>query len=215
MSNETVGNLSAQRNARNAIERVQALETVIFGETPKDGERKPGVIESLSKQLDQVQQQLSEAVEVLDAVAKAIGPDAVGKIVTETRVENARNDAKRQQDQLQKLLAAGQLKAVPAIGENSFVVGVETKPDGAIVEPGWFMHHMSQLKPTAKEALAGQAVGFKFATESGGQYEVKEIYEVQQVPATQPAPEPTPGLQVDNKTEVFTPGISSTPPKGE
>lgn len=213
MANETVGNISAQKSARNALERVQQIEDIVFGAVDKaTGERKPGAFESLSKQLDATREQLAGAVEVLDAVVKTLGPETVEKIVIESRVAQARSDAAKQQEQLNGLLASGAMKVTEVVGEQTFVCGTEAKPDGTQIEPGWFLHHMSQIKPAAKEQLMGKAVGFSLTTESGNTYTVTALYEAvppDQRPKETPAPAPvSDGPRVESANEVFAPAIT-------
>jgi hypothetical protein len=212
MSNQhtTINHLN---KARNVLERVQSVETVLFGEFDnKTGEQKSvGAIESLSKNIDVTRNQLSGLAEVLDAVVRAVGVAEIERIVAESRIDNARKEAGEQQHKLATLVAEGKVVAVDAIGADSIVVGVEATPDGKVVEPGWFIHPMSSIKEKNREELLNKSAGFSITTDSGNTYTVKEIYEVNKNPPEVQAA--SSGPKVESTVELMPPSLSSTTPQ--
>lgn len=170
MATETQTNISAQKNARNALQRVEQLEDTI-----------PKVISSFSQALNQLQQQVTNAVEVLDAAISLLGPEQVQKTVVDARVTRARAEAESQKGQIAELVADGTLLADQVVTDKSIVVGQETREDGTLIEPGWFQHQFSQIKPEFQKELLGKGPGTEFKTANGNTYKLLEVYTVDEV----------------------------------
>jgi hypothetical protein len=170
---ETIAQL-AQKNSRNAIQRVEELEKLV-----------PQVISATNNAVQQIQVQLSGAVEILDAVIQALGVETIEKIVTENRTRRADEQNAKTREQIDGLVAQGVLVAGDKVSEQSLVVFKEFNKEG-VEQVARLQHVFKQLQEEFKPQLLGAAVGAKVTAATGSSFEVLEIYEI--VEAKQPAP---------------------------
>lgn len=178
MSNaETVANL-AQKNSRNALQRLDAVE-----------QTQAQVVQALNSTLGPLQQQFSQYVEIVDAVTAILGDEVVANRVAEIRKERAIQQAEVQAQQVKTLVANGILAVASVIGEKSLIVGKEFDKEGHEMLPGRRQALLSQIRTDLQEKLMGQGVGFKLDTGDGA-FEVLEVYDV--IEKTAPTAEAAP-----------------------
>jgi hypothetical protein len=170
---ETVANHAA-KSARNALQRVEetlkrvdTLEQII-----------PKLVDATNNAVGQLQSQLSQAVETLDAIIGILGPDAVSTAVLEARQTRAVNNSEQQKAKLAEEVAAGRVKVVDVVTEKSLLVFKETGKDGAEVVPSRVQFAATQLKPEFREQLLGKGAGASITdAENGHTFEITEILE--------------------------------------
>jgi hypothetical protein len=154
------------KNLENTIERVTQLEKVI-----------ESIIPAINKTFSNTNQQISEAVEVLDAVVKTLGPATIEVAMVEERKAKATQEMERQKNELSVALAEGSLVSVDKVTEKSLIVGKETNPDGNIRHPGRVQVVYSRVEADFQAKLLGQAVGYVLELPTGGKFEVVEVFE--------------------------------------
>lgn len=166
----------AGKQARNAMERVTALENVV-----------PQIIGMLQN----IQAQFSQSVEILDALVENFGIETVEKTVVANRRQKAIAKSTEETKQVAALIEQGVLKATTKVAEHNMLVFKETKPDGTPNEPVSRVQFMyEQLQEQFRTQLIGKAVGEKLASPGGNIFELAEIYEV--VPQAAPVPDVAP-----------------------
>jgi hypothetical protein len=163
MSQETKQNISAQKAARSAMQRVEQLEQIV-----------PQIIRATQ----QTQAQFSQSIEILDAVVQILGPEAVEKAIAENRRERAKLTVADQLKKLEEDLASGALVKVDSITENSLIVFSESTPDGKPLDPDRTQLNFSTLVPQFKEELLLKGPGAKITSPNGNTFEVMEVYDV-------------------------------------
>ena len=176
------------KQARNAIERMDAIEQLI-----------PKLIEATNRSLGQLNDQLAGAVEIVDAVVQILGEEAVSRAVSETRLVRAKETAKNQEAAIAKGVEAGQLKKTETVTPTSYIVFKEYDKEGTELAVSRFQSSLKNLQPKVREELAGKTVGYKVKVEGEHSFEVMEIYEVvptSELPVKQPTtPVPAPATE--------------------
>lgn len=162
----------AKRSA-NAIDRIGELENA-YTLMSKDMQR---VLPAIDQAIQAIQQQLSGAIEVLDAVVATLGVETIEKCMIENRRSKATTMMETDKARLEAELAAGSKVAVPAITDKSTVVGTEKEQDGSVRHPGRAQLVFSRIAPDFQDKLLGQAVGFVLELPTGGNFTVDGIYE--------------------------------------
>lgn len=165
---ETVANI-AQKNARNAMQRVEALEEVI-----------PNIVSSVSTGMGKVQQQVNQLAEVVEALVSLAGTEAVQKAVMENRKAADVRKVEAEVAQLAKAVETGALKTADAVADNCVLVFAEYDKEGKPLEVnGRSQFSVGQLQPQFKDELMGKKVGATITSPEGHKFEVKEIYAIQ------------------------------------
>jgi hypothetical protein len=214
--NQTMTHLTAQRNAKNALERVAALETQVDSVTSMFPKLISAISEPINKmeyRLQRIEGQLAGVIEVLDTVVELVGPEQVQKRILENRIKQAAENAKSNQEAIAKGLAEGKLVKTDVVTEKSIIIGKETKEDGTLLEPGWFLLVFKTLENNEdKEALLGQCVGFTRKAPNGNTFEVTDLYEaVPPAPATEVVEvAPTESAEAPAEAVTETPATEAT-----
>jgi hypothetical protein len=164
--------VSQRQKVRTALERLDGLE---------------GDFQTMTSQLNNVvsvlQNQLSGLTEIVDAVIRHVGVDTVTTLVVQERENKAKLRTEQASEQVTKLVAEGVLVAAETIGNDSFIVGLETDKNGTPVNvTGRVQLQFSQITEEYQNKLRDAKVGFKLETDTGT-FEVKEIYNIAQVAA--------------------------------
>lgn len=162
MSQETKQNISAQKAARSAMQRVEQLENVV-----------PQIIRATQ----QTQAQFSQAMEILDAVVQTLGTDVVENAITENRRVRARATVADQIKDLEAKKATGERVVSDTVTENTTLVFSEADKDGKALDPDRTQLDFDTLIPQFKEELLLKGVGAKIVSPTGNTFELKEIYE--------------------------------------
>lgn len=195
MPNDTAAQ-HASKVARNATERIARLERVL--------ERFVG---STSQAVTEIQQQLAQYQELLDAVIQVVGVESITETVLESRRQKLIDGANELREGIAKKVEAGTLKATDTITETSFLLCGVTDGNGNKIEEARVGVNVPQLLKQFKDAAIGQKAGHKLATPDGRTLEVLEVYDVsvpsvqqvaQEAAATAPA---APGPYIENKQE--------------
>lgn len=181
MSNaETKANL-AQKNARNALQRIQALEGAV-----------QGVLTATNNALGEAEGRLAQLAEVLDAVVESQGAEAINVILTEKRRSRAQQKQERDAMEIKEKVLNGKLKAVATVGETSVLVFKELDKDGQALEFSRVQTSALLLVPKVRGETLGKTIGHK-VTNTGSEhtFEIMEIYDpVPQTPEAAAAEAP-------------------------
>jgi len=160
---ETIANL-ARKNARDAMQRVTALEQVV--------PQLIGMVQNL-------QSQFSQSVEILDALVQNFGVEVVENTVIANRRQKAITKSEEEQKQMATLIEQGVMKPVSVVGERTLVVFKEQTPDGKPTEPVSRVQFMfEQLQPQFREQLTGKGAGTVITSPAGNTFTVQEVYEI-------------------------------------
>jgi hypothetical protein len=190
---ETVANL-AQKNARNALQRVDGLEQ----EQEKQGRMITHVIKAVNESLgnlngglDTITKQLVGVAEVLDAVVRVLGSETIDKVVNEQRAIKAETRITAMKDQLTQLITAGTVKPSENVAENSLMVFKEYDKDGKELPHSRVQFTAAELQPQFRGELMGKGAGTRITSSAGNSFELLEVYEVIAPPQNAPnaAPE--------------------------
>jgi hypothetical protein len=179
MSNEK-RSLSLRNKTQGALGRIEALEQDI-----------PRIVSAVNEALTRLNTQLSETVEILNAVVALNGENEVAAAVTEARKQKQEEAVAKAKASLAEGLEKGTLVALTTVTDKSILVGIEKGKDGVVVPPGRAQLSFASLLPDFKEKLLGQAVGFTVETPIGGTFELTEIYEPVTPPEAPATPEAT------------------------
>lgn len=186
----------AKRSA-NALDRIGELETGLTL-LSQDIQR---VLPAIDQAIQAVQQQLSGAIEVLDAVVSTLGTETIEKCMIENRRSKATSLMEADKARLEAELAAGSKVPVATITDKSTVVGVETEPDGSVRHPGRAQLVFSRIAPDFQNKLLGQPVDFVLELPTGGKFTVTGIFEdvekAPELPAVPETPAEAPAAEVE------------------
>lgn len=150
-------------------ERVDALEEGI-----------PELFNVLSKNI------MSRIAPTLDALVEMMGKDKVEEHIVNKNKEMRLREAEAKKQELEALLASGDLAPAAAISEQSVFVGKEYDSAGNEKFPGRFQFVFGDVAPEFQAKLLGQGKGFVMnIRDSGERFEVQEVFEF--VPKPQPA----------------------------
>lgn len=179
MSNaETVANV-AGKQARNAMERVSALEEAV----DSIGKTVNSIIGPINNTFSNLQQQLSQAVEILDVLVKEFGPEKVeASLLAERKARLAAKQASEKQT-VEEGVKAGTLKVADTVTPEALLVFEESDKDGKVMEFPRAQFWYKQLLPNFQTQIANNLVGFKMVSPENHTFELKEIY----VPVQKPA----------------------------
>jgi hypothetical protein len=163
----TVANL-AQKNARNAIQRVEALEEVV-----------PKMISVINEGMGKLQQQISSLAEVMEAQTAAIGSESVNTIVMENRRTNDAKKVAAEKEEIAKRVEAGELIPADSIGDSTLMVFEESDKEGKVLPFGSRVQFsFGQLKEEFRKDVVGKKLGDKVVVPEGHSFEVKELYTI-------------------------------------
>lgn len=158
--------VSLRAKTQGALGRIEALEQDI-----------PRIVGAVNEALTRLNTQLSETVEILNALVALSGEAEVASAVSEARKVKSDEAVARAKASLADSLAKGTMVATTTVTEQSILVGVEKGKDGTPVPPGRAQLSFATLLPEFKEKLLGQGVGFSVETPLEGSFELQEIYE--------------------------------------
>lgn len=198
MGNTMDRQMSLRKKASDAMSRLDVLESQM------DDVQKtlPQLAMGINEAINRLGQQLQDITETLDAVVGQVGLTAVQTAIADARLARMQASAETTKANIAKAVEEGKLVKVEKVGEKSLLVGRELKADGAVIPPGYAAVSFTQVKQEYKEKLTGQAAGFSMDTDSGGKFEVQEIYESVEAPAVVPAvveAQPTPAPEASTE----------------
>lgn len=178
----------AMAKAKGSLERIDELAAQVLGH----GESIKQVVMAVNGSMGQLNRQLEEYKEMLNAVIGILGPSQVQEEIEANRRDALLKQVEETKASIASALASGDVVQAEKTSEKSFVAGVETKADGTTIPPGWAFVPMGKIEEEYRTQLLGQGVGFKVATKEGGSFELLEIYEAVEkpVPATPADPLP-------------------------
>jgi len=171
-----------------AIKRVQGQQLSIL-------ERVKGLQNSLSEAVTgvnegfaQIDKRFADIERSLIAVIHVVGQAEVQTARQAIQEEEERQEQENALNTLNAMIADGRVVAVSEVNDKALLVGYEktVNAEGAEISKR-FQIPFQQLKPEFKEQLLGKSTGFSFPTETGGTFEIAEVYVLTDKPA--PAPE--------------------------
>lgn len=119
---------------------------------------------------------LNRMSRVLNAVVELVGADEVQVAVDRAAQEEAAQRATAEKAALDNAIADGYVMPADSITELSIIVGHETDDKGNLVGTGRQQVAFRTIDPGSQEELLGKKVGDKVKTPVGGEFEIKEIY---------------------------------------
>lgn len=166
---------SIKPQPKNALERLEELDKRVAAVEDFVGNK---LVADVNNAVSALSKQAGGLSEVVAAIAKLVGEDAIKALV-----ETARKDAELQRvaslkAAIAEMKANGQLVTSEKITEDSLVVGVEFEADGSETFPGFVQLQFSQFKPEWREKLLGAEVGAKIDTLEGRSFQVNEIFSI-------------------------------------
>lgn len=194
--NNTPPKQGVRARERNALERISGLE--------QDFQRLVQGVQQAMNQLESTQQTISE---VLDAVVNITGTEPVQAKIAELRKKRASESAAKAKEALDLALVDGKIEQIEKVETGCILTGVEYDKDGNAIDPGYVQLNLDVVKPQFQEKMLGQGVGFKFETETGGQFEVTGIYKA--LPPEEPKiVTPPAGIVAPDGTPVASEGAA-------
>ena len=183
MSNPMQRQLSQKKQVKSALERIDQIEEDI-------PQIVLGVNDALLELRGELRNRISPLAQITEALTEILGSDIVDAKIKEidqrktmARVETAKKN-------LEDGLAKGTVVKADAISDKSLIVGRETDKDGQVIFPGRAQLTFDKVAPEFQDKLLGQGVGFQVDTQTGGKFEVVEVYDVVTPPPAQPSSAP-------------------------
>lgn len=171
-SNNGVVKQGLRQQQRTLSERITGLEQgvarMLFGVNQQFG------------QAAQRTQTLEEQVEALVAIA---GAEEVQAYITDRRIERARAQAAAEKASLDEGIKDGYVIPAETCGEKSVIVGRYFDDKGTVLEPGRAQLVMPGVQDQFKQQLLGKGTGTRLKLPEGGEYELTEIYEIDEAKA--------------------------------
>ena len=186
MSNAETKAMMATKTARNAIQRIEALEKMI-----------PNLISATNNALTEFETKLTQLAEVTDALVQNVGEEAVNTVLVAGRKVRAAGREAAEIAQIAGALATGALKPAASVGEGSVLVLKQYGADGQPLEFSRVQASVAILVPPLRQEALGKSVGYKMKAPNGdNSFEIMEIYDVAppaaEVPAQAAAPAAVP-----------------------
>jgi len=179
---ETIANL-AQKNARNALQRMEAVEN--------DLNTVKSVLQATVKGVSENFQSLNKEVDDLGvfvlAVSRLLGEDKLKETIQVVVRENKTNAIAGAQKALADAVEQGALKKVETVPDNAILVFEELDADGNPVEFGRQQHPLNRLQPQFRDEVMGKGVGTVLAPENSPKVRLSEIYQIVITEPTTPA----------------------------
>lgn len=177
--------ISNRQSAKDAFGRLTSLEKRV-ADVEQTISR---VLMAVNQVIANLNKDVGDVAEKLEAVVSILGPDEVAQAVGELRAQALRDAAEKTKADIAKAVTEGKLlKAEAVTDEKSLIVGKEVQKDGTEVPPGYSAVRFLQLKPEYRTKLTGKKVGDVIETENGGNFTILELYEVVPPPAPEAAP---------------------------
>lgn len=140
---------------------------------------------AVNQELQGIKQRLGLLEETVAALVILAGQDDVNNLVNDRRIEQAREMSDREKASLEEGIADGYVVSALKIDEKSLIVGRYTDAEGKVIEPGRAQLAMPGIAVQFRDQLMGQGVGFKLDMPEGGNFEVLEVYSVDDEKARQ------------------------------
>lgn len=125
--------------------------------------------------LNTMNNQISTAVEILNAVVGHIGEDKVIELIKGNRMKADLEKVEKTKEQIKAMATGGLLVKADEVGEESLIIGKESDKDGNVIHPGWVSIGFKDVKPEFKALLKGKKAGDIFETPVG-KFEVLEVW---------------------------------------
>lgn len=142
----------------------------------------PAIISATNQVVGNLNEQLSAAVEILDAVVQSLGVETVTEIIQETRRKRSAETEEGNRVAIELSLQGalegkGGLEVIEAATEDCVLVGKETSAEGEVRHPGRFtLNGLAEIPETYRNELIGKQVGFSMKVENGATLEILELY---------------------------------------
>lgn len=149
---------------------------VLEEQAEKSAKAQAELVEALNSAFGNMNNQLVEAVETVNALVASVGADEIARIVVEERHKKAVAEAEARKTTLKNMADSGLLVKADVISDKSVIVGQESDKEGKDLDPGYAQLQLSNLKPEFQAQVLGQAVGFVLDTPNG-KVTVKEIWD--------------------------------------
>jgi hypothetical protein len=166
--------------AMNALEKLDVLSKTVdalSNEVSQMKEVLQNIIPAINKSFGNTNQQVSELIEVVDAVVTTLGREVIEQAMVSARKAKAETEAASQKLELDTAVASGKLVSVDKVTDKSVIVGKETNPDGNVRHPGRVQVQYARVEAEFQGKILGQPVGFVLELPTGGKFEIVEIYE--------------------------------------
>jgi hypothetical protein len=157
------------------MERLAALEDLVSSLKERQGQ----IIKSTQEVVNKLQFINSKTAEVVEAVISALGTDFAAKVEQAAKANKVSRDEKvatLQKAQVTEALAAGKLKIVETVSEQTLIVGKELK-NNEVSPPGYHQITFSEVDNTIKAQLLGKKVGDQVKALNDVTFEITELYE--------------------------------------
>ena len=138
-------------------------------------ERLNQLAQAVEVALNNMNQQLSTSVEILNAIVGHLGEEKVIELIKENRKKADLERIEKTKEQLKAMASSGLLVKADEVGEESLIIGKESDKDGNVIHPGWVSVGFKDVKPEFKELLKGKKAGDVFETPVG-KFEVLEVW---------------------------------------
>jgi hypothetical protein len=179
---ETIANL-AQKNARNALQRMEAVE--------HDLNTIKSVLQSTVKGVSDNFQNLNKEVDDLGlfviAVSRLLGEDKVRETIQVVVREQKTNAIAGAKKALADAVEQGALKWASTVPDNAILVFEELDAEGNPVEFGRQQHPINRIQPQFRNELMGKEVGTVLSPENSPKIRLIEIYQIVTTEPTIPA----------------------------
>jgi hypothetical protein len=130
--------------------------------------------------LSQLNGSINHLTRVVNALTELVGADTVQEAVDRQIREDAEQREAAEKQALAEAIDDGYVTVADEVTETSLLVGHETGVDGNAVGTGRQQMSFGAVDPRLQAALLGRKVGDRVKTRTGGDFEIKEIYAVDQ-----------------------------------
>lgn len=173
---------SASKKARTALERLEFIE----------GKLIPSMADQVNRAIQNLQNQISELGEFVNALTESVGAEAVQEIVTTRRREATLKNVETKKAELAELTGKGTLVESEEVGAQSIVVGRVLDTDEKEVFPGWEAVAVAAQPEDIKSLLLGAKKGAAIKLPSGTTFELQNIYSAGPLPTPETTTTPPP-----------------------
>lgn len=155
------------QQARSASKRLDMLENALARS-----------LVGVERRFGQQNNLLTQLQKILQAVVELVGADEVQAVVDRLAQEEAEAITQQGIKLLEKGLEGGYVTPAEVIDETSLLVGYEVDAAGEPVGTGRQQIPFTDISPDIQAELKGKGVGAVVKTPTGGTFEVKEVYSV-------------------------------------
>lgn len=163
----------------NTAQRVKAMEKQL-ADVRKIG---PAILQKLTGDMNQlaqaVSQRLNSIEEVLAVLVEEVGAEEVESRIQARRLKARIADVERSKQAIADGFSKGLLSEVPAVAEDTLIVGFETDAGGAQQNPPFSSLPFAQLQPSLKDKFLNAKVGDRIEIDDGGTFTIEALYKIE------------------------------------